>query len=540
MRKSTTPILILGASAALATLLEAGAAKAQTVGGGGGYVEVSGSGGYITPEEYYPRTSNVLCPGVAPLYNGQCQDASGFSGAALASQALSSLSQSTTQASNNSALGKIRERREQEATACAAGFSRVGGECRRDTPPPREAQRREPTPTRVEKGKRIAAGKGKGKARLAETEPASPPLGKKKGPSAAVRIGAAEPASGPETGGGRWTLFGTPIPITPDSRFGAWVEAYGDFERRTGATPAYVLTGPLVAQPFVPIRVSAQSETSSYGVQMGFDLTTRGVLTPGDGLITGLLIGAAHSDLTLKTQSTSSNFALVDNGSSRLDARFNGGSVGVYATYFDGPLSADFLVKADIFDLSASFTDTIAFAPNFVDGDGNPFYGPARRLFPYASTASTPVIDVSLAGNVNYRFPLLARMWIEPTFGVQYTSTMYDSSGVRLGLADGEQVRLQGGARVGTPFVVHSTPATLTVTGLVYDDVLVAGGFVSTLAFNGANVLAQANEGKPRGRGIVALNFDHGDGISSYIQGEVRGGSGLIGGGGKAGVRFSW
>jgi hypothetical protein len=539
MRKSTTPILILMASATLATLAEAGAARAQSIGGGGGSAGEGPGGGYITPEAYFPRTSNVLCPGVAPLYNGQCQDASGFSGAALASQALSSLSQSTTQASNNSALGKIRERREQEATSCAAGFSRVGGECRRDAPPPREAQRREPPP-RAEKGKRVAAGKGKGKARVAEAEPAGPRIGKRYRPSAAVEIGAAEPAGGLGTGGGRWTLFGTPIPIAPDSRFGAWVEAYGDFERRTGSTPAYVLTGPLVAQPFVPIRVSAESETSSYGVQMGFDLTTRGVLTPGDGLITGLLIGAAHSDLALKTQSTSSDFGLVDNGSSRLDARFNGGSVGVYATYFDGPLSADFLAKADIFNLTASFTDVIAFAPNFVDGEGTPFYGPARRLFPYSSSASAPVIDVSLAGNVNYRLPLIAQMWIEPTFGVQYTTTMYDSSGVKLGLADGEQVRVQGGARVGSPLQLYSTPVTLTVTGLVYDDVLVAGGFVSTLAFNGANVLAKANEGKPRGRGIVALNFDHGEGISSFIQGEVRGGSGLIGGGGKAGVRFSW
>lgn len=528
MRKTTTLILIPVATATLATLLGAGAATAQTIGGGAGS---AGGEGSIPPYDYVSRTSNVLCPGVAPLINGQCHDASGFSGAALASQALSSLSQSTTQSSNNNALGKIRERREQEIASCAAGFSRVDGECRRNAPPPREAQRP------AERAKTARAEKGRAKTRVAShAAPESARIGKRRYPSAAVEIGAAEPAAP----GGRWMLYGTPIPIAPDSRFGAWVEGYGDFERRTGGTDAYVLTGLNVGQPFVPIRVSASSETSSYGVQMGFDLTTRGVLKPTDGLIAGVLIGGAHSDLALKTQATSSNFGLVDNGSSQLDARFNGGSVGVYATYFDGPFSTDFMAKADIFNLDATFTDIIAFAPNFVDGEGTPFYGPARRLFPYSASASVPVINVSLAGNVNYRLPINAKLWLEPTFGVQYTTTMYDSSGVRLGLADGEQVRVQGGARVGHNFLFQSMPTTLTVTGLAYDDVLVAGGYVSTLAFNGANTLAKANEGKPRGRGIVALHFDHGDGVSSFIQGEVRGGEGLFGAGGKAGVRLSW
>ena len=36
------------------------------------------------------------------------------------------------------------------------------------------------------------------------------------------------------------------------------------------------------------------------------------------------------------------------------------------------------------------------------------------------------------------------------------------------------------------------------------------------------------------------MNFDFGQGISSFIQGEVRGGQGLFGAGGKAGVRVQW
>ncbi|MBY6241270.1 autotransporter outer membrane beta-barrel domain-containing protein [Methylosinus sp. Sm6] len=557
MTKRMTLIHILVASAALASSLAVVTARAQEFGGGGDFVgggagdgSVGALGGGNNPEleAFAARTHNVLCPSTAPLINGQCYDASGFSGAALASQALSSLSQSTTQSGNNSALGKLRERREQEAASCAAGFSRVGGECRPNEPQRREAQQRpveqaktktaQAKPARAEKGKRVAArDEGRLGPRLA-SRPAGLEGGRRYAPTPAGT--SIEPIGAGGAAASRWMLYGTPIPLSPDARFGSWIEGYGDFERRTGGGDAYVLPGLNVGMTQIPIRVSAKSETTSYGFQMGFDLTSRGVLEPNDGLIAGVLLGAAHSDLALSTATVSSNLALVDNGSSRLRARFNGGSAGVYATYFDGPFSADFLAKADIFHLNASFTDNIAFAPNYIDGEGNIYYGAAARIVPYSASQSTNVKNVSLAANLNYRLPLTTNLWLEPTVGAQYTTTLYDNSAKLLGLADGEQVRVQGGGRVGTNFLVGSMPTTFTVTGLAYDDVLIAGGFVSVLAFNGGNFLAQSNEGKPRGRGIIALNFDHGDGIASYVQGEVRGGSGLIGGGGKAGVRFSW
>ena len=40
--------------------------------------------------------------------------------------------------------------------------------------------------------------------------------------------------------------------------------------------------------------------------------------------------------------------------------------------------------------------------------------------------------------------------------------------------------------------------------------------------------------------GIVALNLDYGNGVSSFIQGDVYGGDHLIGAGGKAGIRLQW
>ena len=45
------------------------------------------------------------------------------------------------------------------------------------------------------------------------------------------------------------------------------------------------------------------------------------------------------------------------------------------------------------------------------------------------------------------------------------------------------------------------------------------------------------DQGKLRGEGILALNFDYGNGLSTFVQGDVRGGEGLFGAGGKGGFQ---
>jgi hypothetical protein len=52
-----------------------------------------------------------------------------FSGAALASQALSELSETTTQETTRNAVEAITERRAREEQRCAEGFSRIDGTC---------------------------------------------------------------------------------------------------------------------------------------------------------------------------------------------------------------------------------------------------------------------------------------------------------------------------------------------------------------------------------------------------------------------------
>jgi hypothetical protein len=80
---------------------------------------------------------------------------------------------------------------------------------------------------------------------------------------------------------------------------------------------------------------------------------------------------------------------------------------------------------------------------------------------------------------------------------------------------------------------------TPSVTGLAYSDVIV-NGFVTQELTTLPVGLVQSDEGKIRGEGLFTLAFDYGNGLSSFVQGEVRGGQDLFGAGGKAGLRFTW
>ena len=139
------------------------------------------------------RAQTIFCPATIPgsnspnqvvvLSNGSCtngQDGA-FSGAALASQALSELSQTTTQ-TNTKEIGKaIVERREQERERM-----------RRPVRPAREVPPEKPKPAAVERPKPAAV------------TPKEPLL---------------------------------PLPIEPAVRFATWTQVFGDYQKRDAAGP---------------------------------------------------------------------------------------------------------------------------------------------------------------------------------------------------------------------------------------------------------------------------------------------------------------
>src|SRR6266550_424122 len=164
------------------------------------------------------QAQTIFCPttiagqgGTFALQNGQCTNGAigAFSNAALASQALSDLAQSTTQQTSEISRTSLDARRQTEQDRCPDGFERLNGMCRRIAtaepppapPPPPAVEAPAPRTERPRPGRRVAA---------------PPP------PRVAVR-----PAP---------ILKAPPPPVETPVRYASWLQGYGDYERRTGTS----------------------------------------------------------------------------------------------------------------------------------------------------------------------------------------------------------------------------------------------------------------------------------------------------------------
>lgn len=459
--------------------------------------------------------AQIFCPSAIPgqpgiaLQNGTCTNGTtgAFSNAALASQALSDLSQSTTQETTRTATSAISDRRQVEADRCPDGTERVGGVCRRPAPAQATPAAVPAQPTSAEPARR----RSQRSRRAARVERHAAPV--------------------------RAPIYkAPPVPVIDQGvRVASWARVFGDYERRTGTGASSINCCTNAVPPAgipIPLALSAESRASTVGFLGGVDFTSRNLLTAGDGLIAGVLVGYAETDFRLTTTTTSADLNSVGNGSSILNARLSGPTVGAFVTYFNGGFSIDNTFKVDFLSLNESFVDNLAFTANA------PVPPPTMATF--TGSGSTSLTNYSSFGNINYRFHLSDQYWIEPTVGYNYTWTEYGSNAALLGLSNGSLLRVQGGARFGIESMWDRVRVTTTVTGLAYEDVSVSGGVLQNAAFGTTSSLLLAQEGKIRGQGILAFNFDFGNGFSSFVLGEVRGGEGLFGAGGKAGVRYQW
>jgi outer membrane biosynthesis protein TonB len=475
--------------------------------------------------------SSIFCPGGFSLQGNICVsnpgvvDPAGLSGAALASQALTDLSQSTTQETNRTLGAAIKERREQEEERCPAGFSRVDGACERTPAPTAEAAPPAAAPPSAAPPAAPEKTVKKPRKRVEAVKPAPAP---KPAPKAVVRK-EEELVPAP-----------LPAPIEPEVRYGSWAQVYGNYERRNATGPEFeqVALAGLPTQT-VTLDASVRSQSGMVGFLVGADATKRGVLFGNDGVMIGIMVGYVSSHINLQSLSnpasavTGCNFNCT--GLSHTFAKLSGPSGGAYLTYFDGGFSTDGSLKIDALTLNENFDDFVTlFAPS---ASGVPVLDRQAQV---VNAGDTYLLNTTLSGNVNYRFDIPYNMWIEPTAGIQYINSSYGSDAAQLALADGSLLMIQGGARLGANFLWSNVRATVILTGLAYDDVVVSGGFIAGAGGLQSNILAHADEGQVRGRGILALNLDFGQGVKAFVQGEAYGGQGLFGAGGKAGVRYEW
>jgi hypothetical protein len=428
-----------------------------------------------------PAEAQIFCPPGFPLQGGLCTNGAtgAFSNAALASQALSDVTQASTDQSTNTVVEAISARRrveqvQQETPPAAPPGRRL---------PPREPSR---TPTK--------------------TEP----------------------------------IYKAPIaPVIYEPQWGVWAEGFGDYDRLKGVGGVTMcggggggggggVGGCLAGQTPVLQSLSFTTRATTWGFVGGADVTYRNFAGTGGTLIAGLLTGYLSSDIHSSSTSSTSDASLVPSGSGTVNGRLTGPSLGGYATYFRHGFSTDLTLKVDFLDLHEDFTDTLA----FTDGTTQVSSG----------TGSTGLTNYGIVWNIQQKIFLSNASWIEPTFGIKYYIADYDSDAAALGLADGHVLRLQGGARVGTQFFWNNVLVTPVLTGLVYGDASVSGLAVTDAVFLGTagGVASAATEGKVRGQGIGAVKFDYGNGLSSFIQADIRGGSDYFGYGGRAGVRFVW
>ena len=454
------------------------------------------------------QAQTIFCPatingtGGFALVGGLCtNNATGaVSAAALSSQALGDIQQSVTQQTTTATLDAISARRKEETERCPEGFERSND-------PERTCRR------------------------IAVAEPAS----RISSPTVRVSPSSSRP-SRPAPRPVAMPVKAPPIvAIDPGYRFGVWAHAFGDYERRTdsAATTLSVLGGGLGlggggGAP-QPIAIDLTQKATTWGVIGGGDVTFRNLLAGNDGLIVGILAGYVSTDISLSgtTRPTAPiTDATVGTGTSSGKIRVSGPSVGGYYTYFNGPFSTDTTLKADFLSISESFTEILPFNNGF----GN-------QLITGAGSAN--VTNFVAASNYQYRFPLSATVWVEPTVGYRYTNSRYDAGAAALGLEDGYDWRVQGGARLGFESFWNSVHITTTITGLAYSDVKIVGGPITSGAGGAfAGTVLPSDQGKVRGEGLFLSNFDFGRGFSTFVQGEVRGGSGLFGAGGRIGARL--
>jgi hypothetical protein len=179
--------------------------------------------------------------------------------------------------------------------------------------------------------------------------------------------------------------------------------------------------------------------------------------------------------------------------------------VGAAITYLNGGVSADF-----IFNSGFSHTD-----------------GSNLNATAYSYSA-----------DFNNRWDAPNNWWLEATFGGTHADTYSN------GAAIGQVLTVQGGARVGTEFVLANGVKVQPVfTALAYSNLLESGSqHTIPNGLNGSTTVS-GDQGQLWGKGSLKLNFTFTPRFSAYIEGNVRGTTGdvtAIGYGGQLGLRWTW
>ena len=150
--------------------------------------------------------------------------------------------------------------------------------------------------------------------------------------------------------------------------------------------------------------------------------------------------------------------------------------------------------------------------------------------------------SVSYTGNVQYKYDLLYKAYIEPTIGVTYTETYTANFGTRTG----DATELHAGGRLGTEMNWMGFKVQPQISGAVFKNVTQSG--ILAGAVPGLPLLVAGVDSGLGGRGAGRINVIWTPNFSSFldVHGSAVAGTKTAGFvatqtiGGSAGMRYSW
>ncbi len=244
-------------------------------------------------------------------------------------------------------------------------------------------------------------------------------------------------------------------------------------------------------------------ELQTLDFQVGVDMGKRDALTQGDALVFGLLGGLVHGDLDYDALARNFNF--------------DGGQVGVYATYLNGGLFVDTLANVHLYSLE---TSTLGF-PNALDAN-----------------------TVGLRTDTGYRFGSFGGgPFLEPLATLEVTWADIDGfslGGNTVSFDDDANVRGRLGLRAGTTMAAwEGTLMEPFVTGSLWGNLTDDNS--ATLVSTGRTFRFEDQLDDVWGEvsaGVNVFNFSQTTAVFAKL--DVTFGDDLTGVGGKAGMRVNW
>lgn len=282
-----------------------------------------------------------------------------------------------------------------------------------------------------------------------------------------------------------------PYPLTP----AVWARGSGSWLDRDGTerTTAYGRD----------YTFDMDRDLTTLDFQVGVDMGKRDALTQGDALVFGLLGGLVHGDLDYDALARNFNF--------------DGGQVGVYATYLNGGLFVDTLANVHLYSLE---TGTLGF-PNALDAN-----------------------TLGLRTDTGYRFGSFSGgPFLEPLATLEVTWADIDGfslGGNTVSFDDDANVRGRLGLRAGTTMAAwEGTLMEPFVTGSLWGNL--TDDNQATLVSTGRTFRFEDQLDDVWGEvsaGVNIFNFTQTTAVFAKV--DVTFGDDLTGVGGKAGMRVNW